>query len=129
MDKNTIGFINNKKEIPIKEIWISCPDLESEYDSQSKWKKYNSTPADFINCIHFHNCKNYESKNNSTDCVGGYYESPQFSILKFDKAKYSKTIKIISQHLKNDNPIHARTELNRLIEKLGYNTKLGCDIK
>ena len=122
MDKDTIGFVNNENEIKTNDFWVRCPDLESEYDSQSKWKKYNSTPADFINCIHVHNCKNYESKKNSTDCVGGYYEPIKSLMLKSDKAKYSKTIKIINQHLKNDNPIHARTELNNLIKKLGYDT-------
>lgn len=120
MDKNTIGFVNNENEIKTKDFWVRCPDMESEYDSQSKWKKFNSTPADFANCVHIHHCKNFEPKDNTSDCVGGYVETTKSLITKFDKIKYSETIKDIKQHLNNGNPIHARTILNNLIIKLGY---------
>ena len=123
MNEKTTGFIDNENKVKTKDFWIACPNIENAYDSQSTWKKCNSTPADFTNCVHVNHCKNYESDNNTADCIGGYYEPVKSLISKSEKTQYSKTIKIIKQHLNNGNPIHARTELNNLITKLGYDTK------
>lgn len=120
MDKNTIGFLDNEKPSSTKKIWIHCPDKESEYDSQSKWKKFNSTPADFANCVHIHHCKNYEPKDNKSDCVGGYYEFIEELRSKSEQLKYSEKTKDIIKHLKASNPIHAKNELCKLIKDLEY---------